>query len=83
MMPIGRGDFYLYLHGDVRRASNTKVRDTVRVEIHFDAAYRNGPMHPMPAWFRVPLAKNAKAIKGWRALIPRSGKRGRFMGREW
>jgi hypothetical protein len=21
MMPIGKGDFYLYLHGDVRRAS--------------------------------------------------------------
>ena len=31
MMPIGKGDFYLYLHGDVRSASNTKVGDTVRV----------------------------------------------------
>lgn len=70
MMPIGRGDFYLYLHGDVRRASNTKVGDRVRVEIDFDAAYRGGPMHPMPAWFRVPLSKNAKARAAWDALIP-------------
>ena len=70
MMPIGKGDFYLYLHGDVRRASNTKVGDRVRVEIQFDAAYRNGPMHPMPAWFRRPLSRNAAAKHGWRALIP-------------
>jgi hypothetical protein len=27
-------------------------------------------MHRMPAWFRVPLANNAKAMKGWKALIP-------------
>ncbi|HKY21812.1 MAG TPA: DUF1905 domain-containing protein [Vicinamibacterales bacterium] len=70
MMPIGKGDFYLYLHGDVRRASHTKVGDRVRVEVEFDAAYRNGPMHPMPSWFRVPLARNAKAFAAWKALIP-------------
>jgi bacteriocin resistance YdeI/OmpD-like protein len=58
------------LHGDVRRASNTKVRDTVRVEIQFDAAYRNGPMHPMPSWFRLPLSRDAKAKHAWDALIP-------------
>jgi Domain of unknown function (DUF1905)/Bacteriocin-protection, YdeI or OmpD-Associated len=70
MMPIGKGDFYLYLHGDVRRASNTKVGDTVRVQVEFDAAYRNGPMHPMPSWFRGPLSKNANAKRAWDALIP-------------
>jgi hypothetical protein len=70
MMPIGKGDFYLYLHGDVRRASDTKVGDNVRVQVRFDAAYRNGPMHPMPSWFRVPLSRNAKAKKAWDALIP-------------
>jgi len=70
MMPTGNGDFYLYLHGDVRKASRTKVGDTVTVEARFDAAYKNGPMHPMPSWFRVPLAKNAKAKKAWDALIP-------------
>ena len=112
MMPIGTGAFYLYLHGDVRRASKTKVGDTVRVAIAFDAAYRNGPMHPMPPWFRGPLSRNAKAKKGWEALIPSrkkeilryfswlksddararnvakalgvlSGKKGRFMARDW
>ena len=70
LMPIGKGDFYLYLHGDVRRASNTKVGDKVRVEIQFDAAYRNGPMHPMPSWFRLPLSRDAKAKLAWDALIP-------------
>jgi hypothetical protein len=70
MMPVGDGDFYLYLHGDVRRASQTKVGDFVAVEVEFDAAYRNGPMHPMPSWFRVPLARNAKASCAWDALIP-------------
>lgn len=70
MMPIGKGDFYLYLHGDVRRASGTKVGDKVRVEVQFDTAYRNGPVHPMPAWFRIPLSRDAKAKKAWDALIP-------------
>ena len=37
MMPAGNGDFYLYLHGDVRRASQTKVGDLVQVEIAFDS----------------------------------------------
>jgi hypothetical protein len=70
MMPVGNGDFYLYLHGDVRRASQTKVGDLVRVEIAFDGTYRNGPMHPMPSWFWVRLARNAKALRAWDALIP-------------
>lgn len=70
LMPIGGGDFYLYLHGDVRRASHTKVGDKVRVEIQFDSAYRNGPMHPMPSWFRIPLSRNARATQAWNELIP-------------
>ena len=43
MMPVGNGSFYLYLHGDVRRASGTKVGDSVRVDIIFDETYRKGP----------------------------------------
>lgn len=70
LMPTGTGAFYLYLHGDVRRASQTAVGDVISVEVEFDAAYRNGPMHPMPAWFREPLARNRKAGKAWDALIP-------------
>lgn len=70
LMPQGTGAFYLYLHGEVRRASGTKVGDRVAVEIAFDAAYRGGPAHPMPTWFRIPLARNTKAAKAWKALTP-------------
>jgi hypothetical protein len=70
LMPVGNGDFYLYLHGDIRRASNASVGDRVRVEIHFDASYRNGPQHTMPAWFRLGLTANPQAKKNWLALAP-------------
>jgi len=70
MMPVGDRSFYLYLHGDVRKASGTKVGDRVRVEVGFDARYRNGPQHPVPSWFKAALRKNPKAKKNWEALIP-------------
>jgi uncharacterized protein YdeI (YjbR/CyaY-like superfamily) len=41
----------------------------VSVEIALDATYRAGPQR-MPAWFRVRLAENAKAMRAWKALIP-------------
>jgi hypothetical protein len=70
MMPKGNGSFYLYLHGNVRKASKTKVGDKVEVEVAFDEKYKNGPMHPMPPWFRSALNKNPKAKKVWSKLIP-------------
>jgi hypothetical protein len=70
LMPIGNGAFYLYLHGDVRTASATKVGDMVDVNVRFDTAYRGGPMHPMPDWFRRPLHANARAKRAWLALTP-------------
>jgi hypothetical protein len=70
MMPVGDGSFYLYLHGDVRKASSTAVGDRVRVQIDFDASYRNGPQHPMPRSFKRALAGNPQAMKSWTALIP-------------
>jgi len=70
LMPVGDGRFYLYLAGAVRKASATKVGDTVAVEVRFDPAYRSGPMHPMPAWFRRPLEADPKAKHAWDALIP-------------
>lgn len=70
MMPIGDGSFYLYLHGDVRKESNTKVGDRVVVDIVFDKDYRNGPMHPMPKWFSEPLNQNPVAKKAWENLTP-------------
>jgi hypothetical protein len=70
MMPVSDGSFYLYLHGDVRKASGTKAGDRVRVEVGFDAKYRNGPQHPMPSWFKAALGKSPRALKNWEALIP-------------
>jgi hypothetical protein len=70
LMPMGDGRFYLYLHGDVRKASGTKVGDEVAVDISFDTGYKNGPMHPMPDWFRTPLEENPEAKEAWDALTP-------------
>lgn len=70
MMPIGNGSFYLYLHGDVRKASKTKVGDHVTVDISFDEEYHSGPIHPMPSWFSEALNKNPKAKEAWGKLIP-------------
>lgn len=70
LMPIGDGSFYLYLHGDVRKASQTKVGDRVTVDINFDTTYRKGPIHPMPTWFSAPLNKNPRAKKAWLELTP-------------
>lgn len=70
MMPVGNGSFYLYLHGEIRKASGTVVGDRVRIEIDFDPGYRNGPQHPMPKWFKQALGGNPQAMKNWTALIP-------------
>jgi len=70
LMPMGDGRFYLYLAGVVRKASGTKVGDTVTIDVRFDPEYRNGPLHPMPAWFRVPLEANVKAKRAWTELSP-------------
>src|SRR5260221_14307191 len=55
LMPVGNGSFYLYLHGEIRNASDVTVGDRVQAEIAFDANYKNGPRHPMPQWFRQAL----------------------------
>jgi hypothetical protein len=70
MMPMGNGNFYLYLHDTVKKASRTTVGDSVNVEVHFDVNYRNGPQHPIPKWFKQALDSNAEAKKNWNALIP-------------
>ena len=69
-MPVGDGTFYLYLHGEVRKASKTKVGDRVKVQVSFDSAYRNGPMHPMPSWFRSASRESSVASKAWKELPP-------------
>jgi hypothetical protein len=70
MMPVGDGDYYLYLHGDVRKASGTGVGDTVEIKLRFDTSYRNGPMHEMPAWLADALAHDAVVQGNWLSLTP-------------
>ena len=70
MMPVGDGSFRLYLHGTVRKASGTGVGDRVHVEATYHSAYKNGPQHTMPAWFRNALNKNPAAKANWQKLIP-------------
>jgi hypothetical protein len=70
MMPAGDGSFYLYLQNAIRKSAGTKVGDRVAVALCFDAAYRSGPAHPLPAWFRTALAKNLGAKEAWNALTP-------------
>ena len=70
LMPAGRGDFYLYLNGTMRGASQTDVGDQVTVTIRFDEGYRGGPQDPMPPWFGAALKHNPKAEQNWEALTP-------------
>jgi hypothetical protein len=70
LMPMGDGGFYLYLHGDVRKASGTKVGDRVTVELEFDDEYRSGPAHPMPPWLGDALKQNRTVQRTWSGLIP-------------
>lgn len=70
MVPAGDGGFYLYLHGQVRQASRTRVGDLVEVEAAFDKGYRGGPTHPMPSRLAKGLARDPEADRRWRALPP-------------
>lgn len=70
MMPAGDGSFYLYLHNDIRKASGTKVGDTVEIELSFDEDYQNGPQHAVPVWFAEALNENPTAKTNWEALPP-------------
>lgn len=70
MMPTGSGDFYLYLHGGMRRSSNTGVGDTVQIELAFNDAYRTGPLHPLPTWFGDRLKQHPVAAANWEKLSP-------------
>jgi len=70
LMPRGDGSFYLYLHEQVRKASDTKVGDVVDIEIQFDDDYKAGPTDPMPPWFSEALERDDRARRGWETLIP-------------
>ena len=70
MMPAGDGSYYIYLDASVRKASLTKVGDSVRVALDFDTDYRGGPRDPVPRWFSGALGRNPAAKAGWTALPP-------------
>jgi len=70
LMPVGNGTFYLYLNGEIRKASNLKVGDLLTVELQFDDEYKGGPLHPMPIWFGDELRRNPLAQQGWDHLTP-------------
>jgi hypothetical protein len=70
MMPVGNGEFYLYLHGGMRKSSKAKVNDVVTVSLSFDDSYRNGPLHETPDWFESVLASDAKVMANWQHLAP-------------
>lgn len=70
LMPVGDGGFYLYLHGDVRKASHTGVGDVVNIAVEFDSEYKGGPADPMPPWFKRELRQKTAALRGWERLSP-------------
>jgi hypothetical protein len=70
MMPVGGGEFYLYLHGGMRKAAHVKVDDEVSVTLRFDDTYRNGPLHDSPDWFQEALEVSPLAMENWNTLTP-------------
>jgi Domain of unknown function (DUF1905)/Bacteriocin-protection, YdeI or OmpD-Associated len=70
LMPVGDGSFYLYLQGQVRKESGTRVGDIARLTVEFDDEYRGGPVDPMPSWFGDELLRNSPAQGGWNSLPP-------------
>ena len=70
LMPVGDGNFFLYLHGQVRKASGTSVGDLVSITLAFDAEYKGGPAHPMPRLFGDELDRHPDAKARWTSLTP-------------
>jgi Domain of unknown function (DUF1905)/Bacteriocin-protection, YdeI or OmpD-Associated len=70
LMPRGDSAFYLYLHGEMRKAAGVDVGDTVSVELRVDAAYRGGPTHEVPTSFQAALNANPTAAQNWERLAP-------------
>jgi hypothetical protein len=70
MMPVAEGGFNLYLHGQMRKVSQTSVGDPVELEVWFDEGYVNGPQHLIPAWFQGALDLDSAAHANWERLPP-------------
>lgn len=70
MMPAGDGSFYLYLSGEVLKASGTQVGSFVELTLQYNENYKPGPADPIPNWFGEALAQNQLAKQGWDELTP-------------
>lgn len=70
LMPVADGGFLLFLHTQMRKQSGIAVGERVSFELWFDEDYRNGPQHPMPAWFEQALVENPRAAANWARLSP-------------
>ena len=82
LMPIGHGAFYLYLHGDVRRASKTKVGDRVDVGGRVRLGVSQRPDAPDARLVpRAAREERARRRKAWDALIPSRKKKSSAISR--
>jgi Domain of unknown function (DUF1905)/Bacteriocin-protection, YdeI or OmpD-Associated len=70
LMPVGEGQYVLYLHGAMRKAANVGVGDVVAIHLSVDHDYRNGPRDEMPEWFRAALDRDSRASINWTRLTP-------------
>jgi hypothetical protein len=70
MMPNGRGDFLLYLHGEMRDVSGTTVTDVVTIDLMFDETYQNGPQHSVPDVLQTALDGDETMASNWSKLTP-------------
>ncbi len=61
------GKWRLYINGPMLKGSNSKLGDTVTINIEFDAADRTTPMHPK---LKLALQKNKQANEVFKKLPP-------------
>ncbi|MES2849089.1 MAG: YdeI/OmpD-associated family protein [Bacteroidota bacterium] len=61
------GKWRLYINGPMLKGSNTKLGDTVTINLEFDAADRTTPMHPK---LKLALQKNKQANEIFKKLSP-------------
>lgn len=82
MMPVGDGSFYLYLHNQIRKPTQTALGDEVTVTLRFDTSYKAGPTDSMPEALATALSANAVAATNWEKLPPGRKKEVlRYLGR--
>jgi hypothetical protein len=67
LVPLGKGRYRLFLHGQMRKAAGKDVGDTVAIGLRLDAAPRVVPVRPE---FQAALDGDAAAKAEFEALTP-------------